>query len=235
MFGMYGMFYDPTYFLIILGVVITLIAQVKLKSTFSKYSTVRNMRGLTGREAAERILRAEGLHDVRVGHVRGNLSDHYDPRTKTVNLSDATYNQTSIAAVGVAAHECGHAIQHSTNYGPLNIRTAIVPVARFGSMAAVPLIILGMFMTGETSELIIEIGILAFLASVIFQIVTLPVEYNASKRAVSILGNSGILDQSEIPATKSVLNAAALTYVAAVAASLLQLLRLLMIANSRRD
>ncbi len=235
MFGMFRMFYDPTYILLILGVVITIFAQVKLKSTFSKYSTVRSMRGYTGREAAEEILRTQGLHDVSVRHVRGNLSDHYDPRTKTVNLSDATYNQTSISAVGVAAHECGHALQHNKNYAPLKLRTAFVPVARFGSMAAVPLIILGMFFSGNTSELIIEIGIIAFFASVIFQVITLPVEFNASKRAVNLLGSTGILADSELPATKSVLSAAALTYVAAVAASLLQLFRLLLITRNRRS
>ncbi len=235
MFGMFRMIYDPTYILIILGVVITIFAQVKLKSTFSKYSSVKNAKGYTGREAAEEILRSQGLHDVSVEHVRGNLSDHYDPRTKTVNLSDATYNQTSIAAVGVAAHECGHAIQHHKNYVPLKLRTAFVPVARIGSMAAIPLIILGMFFTGNTSELIIEIGIIAFLASVIFQVITLPVEFNASKRAVNLLDSSEILATTELPATKSVLNAAALTYVAAVAASLLQLFRLLLITRGRRN
>ncbi len=235
MFSMFRMIYDPTYILIILGVIITVFAQIKLKSTFSKYSSVRSAKGFTGREAAEEILRSQGLHDVRVEHVKGNLSDHYDPRTKTVSLSDATYNQTSIAAVGVAAHECGHAIQHHNNYVPLKLRTAVFPIARIGSMAAVPLIILGLFFTGNTSELIIEIGIIAFLASVIFQIITLPVEFNASKRAVKLLDSSGILTSNELPGTKSVLNAAALTYVAAVAASLLQLFRLLLITRNRRN
>ncbi len=235
MFGMFRMYFDPTYILIILGVIITLAAQVKLTSTFSKYSSVKSARGYTGKDAAEEILRTQGLHDVSVRHVGGNLSDHYDPRTKTVNLSDSTYNKTSIAAVGVAAHECGHAIQHHKSYAPLTLRTAFFPVARLGSMAAVPLIIIGMFLTGNTSALIIEIGIIAFLASVIFQIITLPVEFNASKRAVKLLSSSGILENSELSATKSVLNAAALTYVAAVAASLLQLFRLLLITRSRRD
>ncbi len=235
MFGMFRLFYDPTYFLILLGVIITLVAQVKLKSTFTKYSNVHNAKGITGKEAAERILRSQGLRDVSVRHVNGNLSDHYDPRNKTVNLSDATYNQTSVAALGVAAHECGHAIQHHKNYVPLKIRTAILPVARLGSMAAVPLIILGLFFTGNTSEIIIQIGIIAFLASVIFQIITLPVEFNASKRAIKILGGSGILSESEVAPAKSVLNAAALTYVAAVAASLLQLFRLLLLTRNRRN
>ncbi len=228
-------YFDPTYILIIIGIVITLGAQMKMSSTFNKYSKVRNRRGMTGREAAEQILRANGLHDVRVGHVSGNLSDHYDPRTKMVNLSDATYNQTSVAAVGVAAHECGHALQHSLGYAPLNMRTAILPVANFGSMAAMPLIIIGLFMTGETSVLLINLGIIAFSAAVLFQIVTLPVEFNASSRAVEILGKSGILAQDEIQPTRKVLSAAAMTYVAAVAASLLQLLRLVLIARNRND
>ncbi len=232
---MFRMIYDPTYILIIIGVIITMAAQVKLRSTFSKYSNVRNMRGLSGREAAEKILREQGLHEVSVRHVRGQLSDHYDPRTKTVNLSDATYNQTSVAAVGVAAHECGHALQHHHDYIPLKLRSAFVPIAQLGSMAAVPLIILGLFMTGNTSEFMIELGILAFSAAVLFQIITLPVEYNASRRAVRVLEDSTIINESEVAPTKAVLNAAALTYVAAVAASMLQLFRLLLITRNRRD
>ncbi len=235
MFGLFRLYIDPTYILIILGIAITIIAQIKLKTTFSKYSSVRNSKGLTGKEAAEQILRSEGLQDVSVMHVSGSLSDHYDPRTKTVNLSDSTYSQTSLAAVGVAAHECGHALQHNKNYIPLKLRTAIVPVAKFGSMAAIPLIILGMFFTGNTAELIIEIGILAFSASILFQIVTLPVEFNASKRAINLLKSTEILHQEELRSAKSVLNAAALTYVAAVAASLLQLFRLLLITRNRRN
>ncbi len=232
---MFMMLFDPTYILVILGVVITLFAQAKLKSTFSKYSTVRNMRGMTGKQAAEEILRQQGLHGVTVRHVSGNLSDHYDPRSRTVNLSDATYSQTSVAALGVAAHECGHALQHHQEYIPLKLRTAIVPVANIGSMAAVPLIFIGLLFSGSTSTFLIELGIIAFLASILFQLVTLPVEFNASKRAITLLGDTGILADSEIPPTKSVLNAAALTYVAAVAASLLQLLRLLMLTRNRRD
>ncbi len=235
MFGMYRMAYDPTYVLVLVGIAIVLVAQFKLKATFSKYSSVRNTRGITGREAAEEILRRNGLHDVSVRHVRGNLSDHYDPRSKTVNLSDSTYDQASIAAVGVAAHECGHAIQAQTKYAPLVLRTVLVPVSRLGSMAAFPLILIGLFFTNSSSLLFIQLGIFAFLASVVFQIVTLPVEFNASKRAVEILGNTGILHESELPATKSVLNAAALTYLAAVAASLLQLLRLLTLVSGRRN
>ena len=229
----YSMF-DPTYILVMIGAVICLAASSRVKTTFAKYSRVRSARGLTGREAAERILASQGLGDVKVMHVSGHLSDHYDPRTRTVNLSDATYNQNSVAAVGVAAHECGHAIQHQQAYGTLTIRTAIVPLANFGSMAAWPLIILGIFIGGSTSSLLINLGILAFSLSVMFQVVTLPVEFNASSRAIRLLEETGILGNEEIGGTKSVLSAAALTYVASVAASLLQLLRLVMIAR-RRD
>ncbi|MFI3171486.1 MAG: zinc metallopeptidase [Eubacteriales bacterium] len=232
--SLYYTMFDSTYILVIIGAVICLAASSRVKSTFAKYSKVRSARGMTGREAAERILSSQGLGDVQVMHVSGSLTDHYDPRTRTVNLSDATYNQNSVAAVGVAAHECGHAIQHQQAYGPLTIRTAIVPLANFGSMAAWPLIILGLFIGGSSSSLFINLGILAFSLSVLFQVVTLPVEFNASSRAVRLLGDTGILGQDELKGTKAVLSAAALTYVASAAASLLQLLRLLMIA-SRRD
>ncbi|MFI3207786.1 MAG: zinc metallopeptidase [Eubacteriales bacterium] len=228
-------YYDSTYILVIIGAVICLAASARVKSTFAKYSKVRSARGITGKETAERILRSQGLNDVIVSHVSGDLTDHYDPRTKTVNLSDATYNQTSVAAVGVAAHECGHAIQHARAYAPLTFRTALVPVANFGSMAAWPLIIIGLFIGGSTSLTLINLGILAFSLSVLFQLVTLPVEFNASSRAVRILGDTGILGLDEMSGTKAVLRAAALTYVASAAASILQLLRLILISNNRRD
>lgn len=232
---MYYMMFDPTYILVIIGAVICLGASARVKSTFNKYSKVRSARGITGKEAAERILRSQGLNDVIVTHVNGNLTDHYDPRTKTVNLSDATYGATSVAAVGVAAHECGHAIQHNRAYVPLTIRSTLVPVANFGSMAAWPLIIIGLIIGGSASTLLLNLGILAFLFAVLFQIVTLPVEFNASSRAVKILGESGILGEDELSGTKAVLRAAALTYVASAAASILQLLRLVLIANRGRD
>ena len=226
---------DPTYILVLIGGIICLAASARVKSTFAKYSKVRSAKGLTGREAAEMILQRQGLSDVKVRHVSGQLNDHYDPRTKIVNLSDATYGQNSVAAVGVAAHECGHAIQHQMAYSPLTIRTALVPVARFGSMAAWPLIFIGIIIGGSNSALLIQLGILAFSFSVLFQIVTLPVEFNASSRAVKILGDSGILSHDELSGTKAVLQAAALTYVASVAASLLQLLRLVLIARRSDD
>lgn len=231
---MYYMMFDSTYILVVIGAVICLAASARVKSTFNKYAKVRSARGITGRETAERILRSQGLNDVSVRHVSGNLSDHYDPKTKTVNLSDATYGQTSVAAVGVAAHECGHAIQHSRAYAPLTLRSALVPVANFGSMAAWPLIIIGLFIGGNASMLLINLGILAFSLSVLFQLVTLPVEFNASSRAVRILRDTGILGEGELSGTKAVLRAAALTYVASAAASILQLLRLVMISNRRR-
>lgn len=232
----YPMYYfDPTYFLVIIGVVVCLAASAKMKSTFNKYSRIRNHSGMTGREAAEQILHRAGIYDVRVEHVAGNLTDHYDPRTKVLRLSDATYRQASVAAVGVAAHECGHAIQHETGYAPLTIRGALVPVANFGSAIAWPLILIGLFFSSSSSALFLNLGILAFSLAVLFQIVTLPVEFNASGRAIRILQGSGMLYPDEVKATKKVLSAAALTYVAAAASALLQLLRIILLANNRRD
>lgn len=210
----YPMYYDPTYFLIVIGLVISLLASAKVKSTFAKYQRVPNHSGMTGREAAERVLHGANIYDVRIEHVAGNLTDHYDPRSKVLRLSDSTYNSSSVAAVGVAAHECGHAIQHATGYAPVRWRGALVPVANFGARVAWPLIFLGLLITGESSALLINLGIIAFSLAVLFYLVTLPVEFNASKRAVRILGSSGLLYQDEIRGTKKVLDAAALTYVA---------------------
>ncbi len=190
---------------------------------------------MTGAQAAERILHSAGIYDVSVQHVSGELTDHYDPRNKTLSLSDSTYGSTSVAAVGVAAHECGHAIQHQQDYAPLSIRSAIVPVANLGSFAAWPLILIGMFITSSTGSLLINIGILCFSLSVLFQLVTLPVEFNASSRAIHMLGQAGILREEELRGTRKVLGAAALTYVAGAAAAILQLLRLLILTNGRRD
>ena len=231
----YPMFYDPTYILVMIGVVICLLASAKMNSTFSKYSRVRSHSGMTGKEAAEALLHREGIYDVRVEYVAGNLTDHYDPRSKVLRLSDATYKQTSVAAIGVAAHECGHAIQHARGYAPLSIRSALVPVANFGSSIAWPLIIIGLIMNSQTSQLFLNLGVIAFSMAVLFQIVTLPVEFNASRRALKILGNTGMLYPDEVRETRKVLTAAALTYVAGAASAILQLLRLIMISNSRRD
>ena len=231
----YPMFYDPTYILVMIGVVICLLASAKMNSTFSKYSRVRSHSGMTGKEAAEALLHREGIYDVRVEYVAGNLTDHYDPRSKVLRLSDATYQQTSVAAIGVAAHECGHAIQHARGYAPLSIRSALVPVANFGSSIAWPLIIIGLIMNSQTSQLFLNLGVIAFSMAVLFQIVTLPVELNASRRALKILGNTGMLYPDEVRETRKVLTAAALTYIAGAASVILQLLRLIMISNSRRD
>ena len=227
-------FYDWTYFLVIIGAIICMIASARVNSTFKKYSKYRSMTGMTGAQAAERILNYAGIYDVTIQHVSGNLTDHYNPKQKTLNLSDSVYNSTSVAAIGVAAHECGHAIQHQQEYAPLSIRSAIVPVANIGSQLAWPLILIGLFISSNTGVFFINLGIIAFSFAVIFQLVTLPVEFNASGRAIRILGDTGILAESELPYTKKVLSAAALTYVASAAAAILQL-RLILLTNRRRS
>lgn len=231
----FPMYYDSSYILVIIGIVICLVASARMKSTFSKYSRVQSMSGMTGAQAAQRILSLSGISDVRIEHVNGNLSDHYDPRSKTLRLSSSTYGAGSVAAIGIAAHECGHAIQHARAYAPLTIRSALVPVANIGSMMAWPLILIGLFFSSKSSLLFLNIGILAFSVSVLFQFVTLPVEFNASKRATQILADSGILGAEETGMARKVLFAAALTYVAGAAASALQLLRLLMLGGRRSD
>ena len=231
----YGFYFDPTYILVIIGAVICLAASAKVKSTFNKYNRVRSMSGMTGAQAAERILNSAGIYDVSIQHISGNLTDHYDPRNKVLSLSDSTYGSASVAAVGVAAHECGHAIQHQTSYAPLNIRSAIVPVANFGSTIAWPLILIGLFFNSSTGTFLIDLGIICFSLAVLFQLVTLPVEFNASRRAVRILGETGILGEQELGYTRKVLGAAALTYVAGAASAILQLLRLILLFGGRRD
>ncbi|WP_455055111.1 zinc metallopeptidase [Merdimonas faecis] len=230
----YPMYFAPTYMLVLIGVVICLAASAKMRSTFSRYSRIRNHSGMTGREAAEQVLHRAGIYDVRVEHVSGNLTDHYDPRSKVLRLSDATYGSASVAAVGVAAHECGHAIQHATGYAPLAFRSALVPVANFGSTIAWPLILIGLLFNSQSSVLFLNLGILAFSLAVLFQIVTLPVEFNASSRAIRMLSGNGMLYEDEVQATRKVLTAAALTYVAGAASAILQLLRIILISNSRR-
>ena len=221
-------YWDPTYILVVIGAVICMIASARVKGTFNKYSQLRSMSGMNGAQVAQRVLQAAGIYDVQVRHVSGSLTDHYDPRTKTVNLSDPVYNATSVAALGVAAHECGHAIQHAKSYAPLSIRSALVPIANFGSMLAWPVILIGL------SGLIIDIGILLFSAAVLFQLVTLPVEFDASRRALVMLRTQGILADDELRYTRRVLKSAALTYVASAAAAILQLLRIILITNGRR-
>ena len=207
-------------------------AQSKVNSTFNRYSRVQNLRGLTGAQAAEAVLRYNGVSGVRIEYVSGKLTDHFDPRSNVIRLSSAVYSSTSVASIGVAAHEAGHAVQYAIGYAPIKLRAAIIPLTQFGSMAAMPLLILGLILNTST---LVTIGIAAFGLSTLFQLVTLPVEYNASHRAVTLLDSTGILAGQEVGQTRSVLNAAALTYVAAAAASILQLLRLLMLFNRRRD
>ena len=227
-------YWDPTYILVVIGAVICMIASARVKGTFNKYSQLRSMSGMNGAQVAQRVLQAAGIYDVQVRHVSGSLTDHYDPRTKTVNLSDPVYNATSVAALGVAAHECGHAIQHAKSYAPLSIRSALVPIANFGSMLAWPVILIGLLFNTRSSGLIIDIGILLFSAAVLFQLVTLPVEFDASRRALVMLRTQGILAVDELRYTRRVLKSAALTYVASAAAAILQLLRIILITNGRR-
>lgn len=228
---MYFRYFDPTYILVIIGVVLSLIASARVKSTFAKYSRVRSMSGCTGAEAAQKILQYSGIYDVKVERIDGELTDHYDPRNKVLKLSQNVYGSTSVAAIGVAAHECGHAIQHAKDYAPLKVRSAMVPVVNFSSFISWPIIIFGIIAGGN--QFLLNLGIILFSAVVIFQLVTLPVEFNASKRAVQILGNSGMLYNQEVEQTRKVLGAAALTYVAGAAATILQLLRLIILFGGR--
>lgn len=229
-----GWGFDGTYVLIILAFLISALVSAKMNATFSKYSKVRSYCGMTGAQAAQRILSSAGIYDVRIEHVSGKLTDHYDPSNKVLRLSDAVYGNTSIAAIGVAAHECGHAVQHAKNYVPLSVRSAIVPVANFGSQLSWPLFLAGLIFSFRP---LLMIGILLFCAALLFQIVTLPVEFNASARALRMLDETGIMGRQEIRGTKKVLRVAAMTYVAAVIGSLLQLLRLLILSGAfrRRD
>lgn len=226
-----GMFFDPTMILVLIGLVLSLAASAMVKGTFAKYSRVRSMSGMTGAQAAERILHSAGIYDVSIARVAGNLTDHYDPRSKTLRLSDATYASASVAAVGVAAHECGHAIQHQQHYAPLALRSTLVPAANLGSSLAWPVFVVGLI---ASLPALTTAGILLFGLAVLFQLVTLPVEINASRRAVGLLESTGVLGHTENSGVKKVLTAAALTYVASLAASVLQLLRLIILSGGRR-
>lgn len=226
--------FDITYIFVIIGMLITLIASWRMKATFAKYERVASQSRLTGREVAERILRANGIYDVSVRPVSGRLTDHYDPRDKTVSLSEVIYGSTSVAAIAVAAHECGHAIQDNVGYVPLNLRSAFVPVANFGSRLSWPLIFVGFLLGyGNISNILIQIGIAMFLLAVVFQIITLPVEFDASRRALIELENNEILLDKEDKSARKVLFAAAMTYVAAAAAGVLQMLRLMLLFSGR--
>jgi Zn-dependent membrane protease YugP len=218
--------------LMIPAMIFAFYAQSKVKGTFNRFLQVRSMRGYTGAQVARTILDRNGLRDVHIEHVRGYLSDHYDPRKKVVRLSSNVHNGTSIASISVAAHEVGHAIQHSKNYAPLTIRSQIAPVASIASQVALPLAFLGFFL-GRGGLALIDLGIYIYIAAIAFHVITLPVEYNASSRAIKELTANGIIYNEEVKSSKAVLNAAALTYVAAVAVSIGQLLRLLVLRNSR--
>lgn len=228
----YYTYWDWTYALVLVGVVLSFYASLRVRTTFQRYARVRSLSGMTGEQAAERILQSAGIYDVTIQHVRGELNDHYDPRNKTLNLSDSVYGSTSVAALGVAAHECGHAIQHDRGYAPLRLRSALAPVASFGANISWLLILAGLMF----ASLFVEIGIWMFAIAVAFQIITLPVEFDASRRAVGMLENTGILYSEEVSGARKVLKAAALTYVAAAATAILQLLRLILLfGNRRRD
>ena len=225
--------FDPLYFLILISVVIAMVAQYKVKPTYSKYSRVRSDLGLTGAQAAQKILNMNGIYDVSIQHIAGDLTDNYNPRNKVLSLSDAVYNSTSIAAIGVAAHECGHAIQHDVGYAPLLIRNTIAPVVNIASSLSWIFIAAGLFF--GMSPTLIDVGIIMFSLAVLFELITLPVEFNASGRALTILSDSGMLYPDETAGAKKVLSAAAMTYVASALTAVLQLLRLIMLFGRRSD
>ena len=230
----YPMYFDPSYILVLIGIVLSMLASSRVRSAFNKYSQVRTVSGITGADTAVRILRQAGIYDVSVAQVSGSLTDHYDPSSKTLRLSQTVYGSNSVAAVSVAAHECGHAIQDQEGYVPLRLRAALVPVTNFGASLSWPLIIIGLMISGTASQILINIGIWMFVAVVAFHLITLPVEFDASARALRILESSGILHGEENRQAKAVLSAAALTYVASAAAMALQLLRLLLLTQNRR-
>lgn len=224
-------FYDPTYFLVIIGFIFAMMASSGVQNAFNKYSKVKSIRHYTGADAARKILDDNGLYNVRVEHISGNLSDHFDPKDNVIRLSDATYSDTSVAAIGVAAHEAGHAVQHAVGYAPIKVRNAIVPAVNVASTLSMPLFLIGLLFSAPT---LTNLGILLFSGALVFQVVTLPVEFNASRRALTILNQSAMLEEDELVGARKVLRAAALTYVAAVISTALQLLRLILLSNSRR-
>ncbi|WP_343252498.1 zinc metallopeptidase [Ligaoa zhengdingensis] len=231
---MFGFFYDSYYWILVVpAMLLAAFAQMKVSSTFNRYSQVRSRSGYTGAQAARDILDRNGLQGVRIERVRGNLTDHYDPRSNVVRLSDSVYDSPSVAAIGVAAHECGHAVQHAVGYFPIKLRSAIIPVTNIGSKLSIPLLLIGLVVQVEP---LINLGILLFSTMALFQLVTLPVEYNASNRALATLDSTGMLSGDELQGSKKVLSAAALTYVAALLVAVMQLLRLLLLfGGHRRD
>ncbi len=233
------MFYiDWTYIVLVMpALILAMAAQGKVSSTFNKYSRVQSHIGITGAEAARRIMEQNGIYDVSIERVSGNLTDHYDPSRKVLRLSDSVYSSSSIAAIGVAAHETGHAIQHARNYAPLSLRSLMVPLANIGSRLSMPLILIGLLFSFASSmgDTLITLGIIFFGLSVVFTIITLPVEFNASRRAIACLDESRILYSDEIDGAKKVLSAAAMTYVASTVVALANLLRLIVVFGNRRD
>lgn len=226
------MYWDQTMIILIPALIFSLIAQLMVKGAFSKYSGVRNSRGYTGADAARAILDRNGLSYIRIEHINGELTDHYDPSANVIRLSDSVYNNDSVAAVGVAAHEAGHAVQYAEGYGPIKVRSAIIPITQFGSNLSTPLVILGIIFS---SNVLITAGILLFCTVVLFQAITLPVEFNASGRALKVLREEHFFDDDEMKGAKSVLTAAALTYVAAIFSALASLARLLLIRNRNNN
>jgi Zn-dependent membrane protease YugP len=231
-------YFDPTYIVLIPALILSIWASARVNSVYRKYSTVYSRRGYTAAMACRTVLDRNGLYDVRIEHIGGNLTDHYDPRENVIRLSDSVYNSTSAAAIGVACHEAGHAIQYANNYAPIKIRQAIIPITNVGSTAGIWIFIIGVLLTSmsEAFVMIAYVGLILFSFTALFQLVTLPTEFNASRRAVAAIRETGILADDELECAKEVLSAAALTYVAALASSLSRLLRLLLILNrSRRD
>ena len=229
---MFSYYFDPTYVLVIIAFLLTLFASMGVKSTFSKYNDVRSSRGITAASAARQILDANGLQNIRIEHVSGDLTDHYSPNENVIRLSDSTYNSTSVAAIGVAAHECGHAVQHQVGYVPIKIRNGIVPIVNVCNMLSMPIFIIGLILgLGRLAM----VGAILFGAVLVFQLVTLPTEINASRRAMKSLESMNLLEGDELTGARKTLTAAAMTYVAAVASTALQFLRLVLLANRRRD
>ena len=229
--------YDWTYLILVLPfVILSLIASQNVNSTFNKYSKIRSQRGLTGAQAAARVLQASGVTNVRIERISGQLTDHFDPKTNVIRLSDNVYDSNSVAAIGVACHEAGHAVQYAVGYGPIHLRAAIIPITNIGSKLAMPLILIGLLLEffAEISNIFVVLGVICFSLSVVFQFVTLPVEFNASRRAINAISDSYILTDDELRGAKKTLTAAAMTYVAATAVALMQLLRLIMIFGRRR-
>lgn len=231
--GFYG-FYDATYLLVLIGAALCMAASAHVKSTFTRYSGVASRSGLTGAQASSRLLQWNGENHIPVRPISGKLTDHYDPRTDTISLSETVYGSTSISAIGVAAHETGHAMQHAKGYFPLTLRSTMVPAVNICSTISWPLILIGLLYNSNSAMIFVNLGVALFSVAVLFHLVTLPVELNASRRGLAMLRETGILNEDELHMARKVLTAAALTYVASAASAVLQLLRILLLANGKR-